>query len=117
MFVAELAQARGAENHEPAAFRAQPEPARRQHAQEMAARKQQYVGVESPHAGNDAIGPSADLREGFAAGTAVAQDAPAGNFLANVDGPPPLVGAVVPLDQIVIDLRDVAEAPRVAEDW
>src|ERR1700719_3859524 len=104
MLVAGDAQRRGAEIEKTAAARLQAQPARRQHAQEMAAGEEQGIPVQGAKAGDDPVGAGANSRHAFAAGTAVAEELPVGPFLENLRRRFALVVAVVPLDEVRFDL-------------
>src|SRR5262245_53486554 len=57
VLVSKRAQARGIEQKEPAAACLEAQPASREHAQKMSARKQENIAMQGLHASNDAIGP------------------------------------------------------------
>ena len=64
--------------------------------------------------GDDAVGAGADLGRRLAAGAAVGPQRPVGAIDVDVGARPPLVVAVVPLEQVVAKLRPVAEAGELA---
>src|SRR6185312_12159543 len=80
----------------------------------MAVREQQHVTVEAAKTRDKAIGASAYRIERFATGTAIAEEKPARPLLADVCRALALVLAVIPLDQIAIDLGIRTEAGQVA---
>src|SRR5579871_608017 len=80
----------------------------------MAVRKEQHITIEGAQARQDTIRPRADRLHRFAAWTAIAKEKPVRPLLANVVGAPALVVAVVPLDEIVVELSSGAEAGQLA---
>ena len=111
---AEHAHAGGAAEEEPPGARRQSEPAGRDHADDVAAGERQHVALDAAHAGDEAVGPGGDVLRRFAVRAAVAEQLPAGPLLQDVPGQLPLEAAVVPLDQVRIDLRDRPEAGQLA---
>ena len=65
-------------------------------------------------AGDDAIGASADLVGGFAAGGAVGEDGPAGDAFMDLRRGQTLVVAVIPFGQVIVDGGAVGEAGEFA---
>src|SRR5262249_30666588 len=115
VLVAERAQARRAEHEEPAVdARFEPEPTRRQHPDEVAAREQQDVPPDRAHAPDHRVGPRADLPGRLASRAAVAEELPARTLRPDLGGAAALVLAVVPLDEIRIDLGDRGETAQLA---
>ena len=80
-----------------AVFWQQAEPARRQHPQEMRARKHQDTAVGGAELAYDRIGARADIHRHLATRTAVAKNVPAGPLNEDLPGGQPLIGAIVPL--------------------
>src|SRR5919106_519317 len=72
------------------------------------------MAVDGPQSGDHSVGTGTDRRHRLAAGTAVAEEIPAGPLLADVGGAPALVVAVIPLLQLWGDLAGVAEARQLA---
>src|SRR5262245_21164451 len=112
--VAELREARRAEQEAGAGGWLEPEPAGRERAQEVPAREEQHVARERADALHDAVGAGPDLRRRLAAGAAVDEDQPIGPLGVDLGAGAPLVAAVVPLDQIGIDLGLGPEARQLA---
>jgi hypothetical protein len=75
-------------------------PARRQNAQQMPVGEEGDISVHSPHQVDDTVDAAPNLLGGFALGNSVTPDGPAGDLVANVDSPTPLIRAVVPLPQV-----------------
>src|SRR5690348_503580 len=80
----------------------------------MAMREEQHVTVDGVKARQQAIRPRADRGHQLAAWTTIAKQKPVRPFLANVSRAPAFVVAVVPLDEIVINLDSSAEAGQLA---
>src|SRR5213079_122975 len=76
----------------------------------MPARKNQHVAFDGPDATENTIGASANLFRRFSVGTTVAKQLPVGSLRVNLDGSKTFIIAVVPFDQIGIDLGCRAEA-------
>ena len=76
----------------------------------MGAGERQDVPFKAAHPGDKAVGPSGDVFGRFAIGAAVAEHFPAGPLLQDLPGQLPLEPAVVPLDQVGVDLGDGAVA-------
>src|SRR5262249_51638991 len=112
--VAECAQARRAQHEEPAVdARRDAEPARRQHTAEVTAREQEHVTPKGARALDHPGGPRADLLGCRAPGTAIAEELPVWTLRTDLCGATALVLAVVPLDQLGIDLRNRGEAGQL----
>src|SRR5215471_9708571 len=76
VLVAERAQARGLEIEIAGGAGLQPEPARTEHAQDVAAREDQHVSVDGAHLRHYSVGAGPDLRGGLAARATVAEEVP-----------------------------------------
>src|SRR5207253_4007401 len=79
--VPEPAQRRRIEREQPPVPSVQPEPARRQHPQNMPVREEQYVPVDRAHLFKQTIDPSPYLLGGLAVRRVVAEDRPARSLL------------------------------------
>src|SRR6185503_13180100 len=87
------------EREQPASFRWQTEPPRREHAEEVSVREHQGVACAVANPLDDAIGPRCDVRRGLAAGHTVTPQRPARYRLPDLSGRQALILAVVPLDE------------------
>jgi len=79
-------------------------PAGSQNPNEMSTRKQHYVARDGTHPRYDAVGSSRYLPRGFTSRAPIPKKLPAGALQPDVCGAAPLVFAVIPLDQVRIDL-------------
>src|ERR671912_1574427 len=89
--------------------RTESQPTRRHHSEEVAVRKECYVSLLVARSGDDAIGTFAHLLRSFAAGAAVIKEQPAWGHFANLTRGQSFVFAVIPLHQIVVDMRGGAQ--------
>src|SRR5262249_20087684 len=110
VLVAEGAQTRRLEIEIARAAGLQPEPARPEHAQDVAAREDQHVAIDGADLRHHPVGPGPDLRGGLAVGAAVSEEVPIRALGVDVLARAALVAPVVPLEEVGIDLRDVSEA-------
>ena len=111
VFIAQRAEARGAQQEVSARRRVETEPAGGEHPQEMAARKKQHVAVDGAHPAQDAIGAGADLVRRLASRTAVAEQLPIRALRVDLGRAKPLILAVDPFDKV----RSIsATAPKPA---
>src|SRR5262245_39797424 len=110
VLVAEHREARRPEHEQAGAGGLEPEPARGERAQEVSAREEQHVAVDRAKPRDHAVGARADLGRGFAAGAAVAEEPPVGALCVDLGAGATLVAAVVPLDEVAIDLGRRPEA-------
>src|SRR5215510_14555729 len=110
VLVAEGAQARRLEIEIARGAGLQPEPARPEHAQDVAAREDQDVSVDGAHLRHHPVGAGPDLRGRLAVGAAVAEEVPVGALGVDVLARAALVAPVVPLEEIRVDLGHIAEA-------
>src|SRR5271169_1935890 len=104
MLIAQRAEARSAQQEVPATRRVETEPAGREYPQEMPARKNQYVAFDRAHPAHDAIGPRADLAWRLSSGAAVTEELPVRALRMDLSRAAALILAVIPFDQIGIDL-------------
>jgi hypothetical protein len=79
----------------------------------MSAGKEQNIPREGTDAFHYAIGPGRDLLRRFSAGTTIAEEFPSGAFREYVNGQTAFVLAVVPFDQIAIDLGGGSKASEL----
>src|SRR5947209_12942308 len=86
VLVAENAEAGGAEHEVTAASRFEPEPAGREHPQDVRARKYQDVAPDCTNALDYSVGPRAHLIRGFASRSAVAEQEPTRPFGEDIGG-------------------------------
>src|SRR6185503_5450100 len=114
MLVAEDAQPGRAEHEVPARARRQVEPASGEHAQDMSAREEQRVALDRPHPADHTIRARAHLLRRLSARAAVAEELPVRALGPDLGAAPPLVRAVVPLDQVLVDLGRGAEPRQLA---
>src|SRR5215470_5018403 len=83
-------------------------------AQDVAAREDQDVSVDGAHLRHHPVGAGPDLRGELAARAAVAEEIPVRALGVDVLARAALVAPVVPLEQIRVDLRQIAEAGPLA---
>src|SRR5262245_21750099 len=76
--------------------------------------EQQHVSVGVARASDDLVGARPDLLRGLPAGNAVGPQGPPRALDADVDGPPPFVLPVVPLQQVVGGLAPVGVTSQAA---
>src|SRR5260370_36779049 len=106
--VAENAEAGGAEHEVTAASRFEPEPAGREHPQDVRAGKYQDVASDGANALDYAVGPRSHLVRGFASRSAVAEQEPTRSFVEDVGGTAGLLLALIPFGPVGNDLRQDA---------
>src|SRR5580704_640120 len=114
VFIAQRAEAGGAEEKISPSRRLEIEPAGAQHPQEMPARKHEHITLDAAQASDDAVGARSDLVRRLASRTAVAEQLPVRMFRMNIDRPPAFILAIIPFDQIGVDFRHAAEAGQLA---
>src|SRR5208282_869265 len=114
MLIAQRAEARSAQQEVPATSRVEAEPAGREHPQEMPARKNQHVAFDRAHSAHDAVGPRADLARRLSSGAAVTEQLPVRALHMDLSGAAALILAIVPLDQVGIDLGRTAKPGQLA---
>src|SRR5947207_3598888 len=104
MFVAESAKACYVQHKEFSDKWLEAQPAGSEHAQEMPARKNQHIAFDRAQPTDDTIGSGTDLLWRFSVGATVAKQLPAGPLRTNLRRSKTFVIAVVPFDQIAIEL-------------
>src|SRR5262245_61547721 len=114
VFIGQHAQARCAQQQISAARRFEPEPASAEHAQKMAAGKNQNVPVDGTQATYHPVGPGANLIRRFSSGATVMEQLPTGTFRKDLGRATAFILAVVPLVQVTIDFRHGSEASQLA---
>src|SRR5271169_1393213 len=114
VLVAQCAQARSAQQEVPATRRVETEPADGEHPQEMPARKNQHVTFDRTHPAHDAVGPRANLARRLSSGTAVTEELPVRALCMDFSRSAAFILAIVPLDQVGIDLGRTAKPGQLA---
>src|SRR5262249_44133707 len=89
-------------------------PACAENAKKMPAGKENYVAVDGPYTGDDAIRAGADLGQRFATRAAIAEKLPVGPGLADIGRLLAFIVSVIPLDEIRIHLSLRAKAGQLA---
>ena len=112
--VAEGGEGGGVEGEEGAQSEGLVEPAAGEGAEEVAAGEDQDVALDGAEAGDDAVGAGGDVGDGLAARRAVVKDVPRGVLAVDLVGAEAFVGAVVPFDQVGVELRGACEAGELA---
>src|SRR5262245_59008617 len=95
-------------------LRLKPEPARHEHAKQMATRKEEHVAFDGADALDDRIGPDCDLARRFAPGTAVAKQIPVRPLGTDFGRTHTFVGAIIPFAQVWIDVSGCFESCEFA---
>ncbi len=80
----------------------------------MAARKKQYIRAECAHPSHHRVSPRRHLFRRFAAGAAVTEQLPIRALGMDLGRGQTLILAVIPFDEIAIDLRDVPKSREFA---
>src|SRR5262245_13593467 len=80
----------------------------------MPAGKKQHVPLHCVQAVHDTVSPCRSLGRRFPSWAAIAEQFPAGTLRPDLGGAPPLILAVVPLDQIRINFSHSPEAGQLA---
>src|SRR6516164_1675544 len=114
VLVAQCAQARSAQQEVPATRRVETEPTSGEHPQEMPARKNQHVAFDRTHPAHDAVGPRANLARRLSSGTAVTEELPVRTLHTGFSRAAAFILAIVPLDQVGIDLGYTAKSGQLA---
>ena len=105
-FIAQGTKTRRAQHEVPAiGCWCESQPAGCEDPNEMSAREEQYVSANGLHSGNNPVRTGSDLFWAFTARAAVAEQVPVRAFRADICTPASFVLAVIPLDQIGVDLR------------
>src|SRR5256885_298721 len=81
VLVAEDADRRGIQQEKARRVRGQPQPASRQHPENMSVSKDKHVPWFLPRSRDDSIRPLTDLLRGLSSGTAIAKQVPPGRLL------------------------------------
>jgi hypothetical protein len=110
MFIAELAEARGAQQEVTTGRCFETQPARGKHSQKVGAREYSQVSLESPRSADDPVGSDAHLIRGFSAWATVAEQLPIRALHVDLGGAATFILAIIPFGQIGIDLGDIAKA-------
>ncbi len=114
VLVPEHADRRRGQGQPDALGRLEVEPAGGDDPQDVPVGEDDRVAVDLGELGDHAVGAGADLRGRLAARRAVGPQRPVGDLLADVGARAALVVAVVPLLEVVAELRAVAEAGQLA---
>src|SRR5229473_125231 len=114
VLVAKRAQARSAQQEISTSRRFQPQPACGQYPKKVPARKNQNVAFDRAHTINHAISPRSNLGGRFTSGTAVAEQLPVRALGVDLRSASTLVFAVVPFEQVAINIGLGAEASQFA---
>lgn len=114
VLIAEDRKACGLQEEVPTRAGLEPEPAGRQHAQEMPAGKDQDIAHDGPHLVQDTVGPRPNLLRGLSSRTAVAEELPVRALGVDLGAGAPLVLAVVPFGEIVVDLGRRSKSGQLA---
>src|SRR5262245_43128850 len=109
MFTGQHAQARRAQQQLSAAGGFEPKPASAEHAQKMAAGKNQNVSVHSAQAAHHPVGPRANLIRRLSSRATVAKYLPTGTLGKDLGRATAFIFTVVPFEQVTIDFRHGSE--------
>src|SRR4029453_6346350 len=114
VFIAHRTQACGAK-HEPLGVYCnfKPNPARRQYPNEMPAGEEYHISRNHAHAAYHAIGPRRGFSWRFPSRSAVAEQFPVGALRPALGGAAPLVIAIVPFDQILVDFSHSSKTSQL----
>src|SRR3989442_8361428 len=107
------AQAGPSEQEVPARARVESKPARSEHSEKVPAREEQGVAFDGAHPAHHPGRPRPDLVRRLSSPAAVAEQLPVGPLAVDVRAGATFVGAVVPFDEIRLDLRHGAEAGQL----
>src|SRR5262244_4095655 len=114
MFIGQHAQARRAQQQVSAAGGFEPKPASAEHAQKMAAGKNQNVSVHSAQAAHHPVGPRANLIRRLSSRATVAKYLPTGTLGKDLSRATAFIFTVVPFEQVTIDFRHGSETGQFA---
>jgi hypothetical protein len=114
VLVTQRAETRRAEHEVLTCSGFESQPTSRKHAQKMPAGKQQHAAIQCAYSAHHTIGARAYLIQRLPFRTTIAEQFPLWTGLPNLTGSQTLVFAVVPLDQIGIDLGRSAETGQFA---
>src|SRR5262249_43135628 len=92
----------------------QADPARYEHAQHVSMRKQRYVAIDRARPGDHPVDAATNLLWCLAAWASVPEEEPPRPHFLDLLGRQPLVVAVVPLHEVGVDDRLVAQACQLA---
>ncbi len=110
---AEEAEGGGAEGEMLGLDDGEADPAACEHAAELAVRKERDAALQRAQMGNEPVSAGGDLPGGFAIRAAIAKEVPARPGDADVHGALAFVVAVVPLGEVGLDLRGLAQAAEL----
>ncbi len=113
-FPPEDAHRRGPEHEGSPSGRIESDPSGREHPEDVRVGHAGHVTGDGPDPCNDPIDPSRDVGHALAVGSTVVEQVPPGALPADVEGAPALVGAVVPLEQVGVDLDLLPESGQLA---
>ncbi len=114
VFVAQNADARGFGIEVSCSQRRKPQPAGRDHADDLGAGESSDIAVDWPHEVNKSISTSGDLLGRFPVGRAIALEIPVWPRAMHIGGQKPLVVAVVPFRQVWTYLGMISESGKLA---
>src|SRR5271163_854890 len=114
VLIAQRAKARSAQQEVPATRRVETEPAGGEHPQEMPARKNQHVASDRAHPAHDTVGPRPDLARRLSSGATVTEELPVRALRMDLSRAAAFILAIVPLDQVGIDLGRTAKSGQLA---
>jgi hypothetical protein len=114
VLVPHRAEAGRAQQKVPARPRFEAEPARGKHSEKVPARKEQHVAVHCPHPASHPVGPRPDLVRQLPSRAAVAEQLPVRALGTDVGAGETFVRAVVPFEQVRLDLSRGGEAGQLA---
>src|SRR5690242_7564105 len=109
VLVAERTERSGAEAEETAVLRAEADPPGADHPQHVPVTEEDHVATRLARLGDHPVGPRAHVGRGLPVGGAVAPQAPARVALMDLGGGDALIVAVIPLAEVVADLRPLPE--------
>jgi len=80
----------------------------------MPAGKKQYIPRHRAHAIHYAIGPRRSVGWRFPSWATIAEQFPVGTLRPDLGGSPPFIIAIVPFDQILVDIRHGPKASQLS---
>ena len=110
----ENAERRRAEGEMPCFGHRQSDPARGQHAADLAVSEECDISVQRAQAGDEAIGAVGNLRRHFTARTTIAIDIPVGPLLEDLQGTQSFVIAIVPFGEVGFCFRGSIQTGQLA---
>ncbi len=108
--IAENAERCGAENEMRAFPYRQSNPSRGEDAAKLAVRKKSDLSVQLSKICDEPVGTAGDLSRRFTSRATIAEDTPVGVLLADVDGAPTFVIAIVPFGEVGFDFNALTQA-------